>query len=68
LDLQGLLACGEARAKKMVPLFSNFQFVRDPRNPIFVAQQAEIDRTKREQSPEIDFPREHRFEVRSNND
>ena len=51
LDLQGLLGRGEARSKKMVYLFSDFQSVRNSRNPIFVAQQEEIGRDKRGQSP-----------------
>ena len=40
LDLQGLLACGEARSEEVVSLFSDFQSVGNSRNPIFVAQQA----------------------------
>ena len=53
LDLQGLLACGEARSEEVVFLFSDFQSFRNSRNPIFVAQQEEIGRGKRGQSPEI---------------
>ena len=53
MDLQGLLACGEARSEEVVSLFSDFQSVGNSRNPIFVAQQEEIGRGKREQSSEI---------------
>ena len=48
LDLQGLLACGETRSEEMVSLFSDFQPFRNSRNPIFMAQQEEIGRGKRE--------------------
>jgi len=46
LDLQGLLARGEARSEEVVSLFSDFQSVWNSRNPIFVAQQEEIGRGK----------------------
>ena len=68
MDLQGLLACGEARSEEVVSLFSDFQSVGNSRDPIFMAQQAEIDGVKREQSPEIGLMAMPSLEVRSNND
>ena len=53
MDLQGLLARGEARSEEVVSLFSDFQSVGNSRNPIFVAQQEEIGRGKPGQIPEI---------------
>ena len=47
LDLQGLLACGKARPKKMVPFFPDSKPIRDSRNHIFMAQQEKIRRVKR---------------------